>query len=96
MPRRRAKSFFRANDINDLRRNQRHVSRAELVKYDGQYVAWCPDGTRILAADPDPLRLDALIHATGQDPAETLVRRIALPEDLSWGGWSLPDHAGQA
>jgi hypothetical protein len=83
-------------DLNEFRRNQSRVSRADLEKYNGQYAAWSPDGTRILAADPDPLRLDALICAAGHDPAETLVTRIALPEEASWGGWSLPEDAGQA
>src|SRR5207302_781020 len=45
-----------------------------------------PDGSSILAADPDPLRVDALLCAAGYDPAEILVSRVALPEEVSWSG----------
>lgn len=45
----------------------------------------------ILAADPDPLRLDELLGAAGHNPAEILVSRVAVPEEVSWSGWSLPD-----
>ncbi len=80
-------------DINEFRRNQSRLPRAELEKYNGQYVAWSLDGTHILAADPDPLRVDALLRAAGHDPAEILVSRIAIPEEVSWGGWSLPENS---
>lgn len=73
-------------DINEFRRNQSRLPRAELEKYNGQYVAWSPDGTRILAADPDPLRVDALLRAAGHDPAEILVSRVAIPEEVCWSG----------
>jgi hypothetical protein len=75
-------------DINEFRRNQSRLPRAELEKYNGQYVAWSPDGTRILAADPDVLKVDALLCAAGYDPAEILVSRVVIPEEVSWSGWS--------
>ncbi len=78
-------------DINEFRRNQSRFPRTELEKYNGQYVAWSTDGTQILAADPDPLQLDAKLCAAGHDPAEILVDRIAIPEEVSWNGWSLPE-----
>ncbi len=78
-------------DVNEFRRNQSLFPRAELERYNGQYVAWSLDGTRILAADPDPLQLDALLCAAGHDPAEILVSRIVFPEEASWNGWSLPE-----
>jgi len=78
-------------DPNEFRRNQSRVPVAELEKYNGQYVAWSPDGTSILAADPDPLRLDALLCAAGHDPAEILVSRLAFPEEVSWSSWALPE-----
>ena len=76
-------------DMNAFRRNQSHVTRAELEKYNGQYVAWSADGSRILAADVDPLRLDVLLSDAGYDPAEILVSCIAIPEEISWGSWFL-------
>lgn len=80
-------------DINEFRRNQSRLPRAELEKYNGQYVAWSPDGSRIIAADLDPLRVDALIRAAGYDPGEILVSRVAIPEEVSWGGWFLPEDS---
>jgi hypothetical protein len=80
-------------DINEFRRNQSRLPRAELERYNGQYVAWSPDGSRILVADPDPLRVDALLCAGGFDPAEILVSRIAIPEEVSWSGWSAPENS---
>ncbi|HWG44228.1 MAG TPA: hypothetical protein VN688_15725 [Gemmataceae bacterium] len=80
-------------DINEFRQNQSRLPREELEKYNGQYVAWSSDGTRILAADPDPLRVDALLCVAGYDPAEILVSRIAIPEEVSWSGWSLPEDS---
>jgi len=80
-------------DINEFRRNQSRLPCAELEKYNGQYVAWSPDGSRILAADADPLRLDALLCAAGHDPAEILVSRVAIPEEVAWSGWSLPENS---
>jgi len=83
-------------DVNEFRRNQSRIPLAELEKYNGQYVAWSADGTRILAADPDPLRVDSLIRAAGCDPGEILVTRMAIPEEVSWGGWSVPEDSSSS
>ena len=80
-------------DINEFRRNQSRVPLAELEKYNGQYVAWSEDGSRILAADADPLRLHALLCAAGHDPATTLISCIVLPEEVSWGGWQFAEDS---
>jgi hypothetical protein len=78
-------------DVNKFRENQSRFPRAELEKYNGQCVAWSEDGTRILAADVDPIRVDALLQAAGFDPGEILVTRVAIPEEVSWSGWSVPE-----
>ena len=77
--------------INEFRRNQSRFPREELEKYNGQYVAWSADGTRILAADTDPARVDAMLIAAGIDPSEILVSLVAVPEEISWSGWSVPE-----
>jgi hypothetical protein len=66
-------------DMNQFRLNQSQFPRAELEKYNGRYVAWSADGTHIIAADADPLRVDAIICEAGYDPGEILVSRIELP-----------------
>jgi hypothetical protein len=81
--------------LDEFRRNQSRYPPEELAKSNGQYVAWSPDGTQIVAADPDPIRLDALLRASGYDPAEILVSRVAIPEEVSWDGWSVPEDPGK-
>jgi hypothetical protein len=79
-------------DINEFRLNQGRVPREELERYNGQYVAWSSDGSRIVAADPDPLRLDDFLRTSGYDPATILVSRMVFPEEASWGGCFLPEE----
>jgi hypothetical protein len=80
-------------EINEFRRNQSRVPRAELEKYNGQFVAWSAGGSCILAADADPLRLDALLRDAGHDPAAILVSRIAIPEEVAWSGWQFAEDS---
>jgi hypothetical protein len=81
--------------INEFRRNQSRFPREELAKYNGQYVAWSDDGTRILAAHADPAQMDAMLVAAGYDPGQILVTRIAVPEEVAWGGWFVPEDSAQ-
>ena len=82
-------------DINEFRRNQSRFPRDELEKYNGLYVAWSEDGMRILAAHANPARVDALLSAAGFDPAEILVSLVAVPEEVAWSGWSVPEDVAQ-
>jgi hypothetical protein len=82
-------------EINEFRRNQSRFPREELAKYNGQHVAWSPDGTRILVANTDPAQVDTLLVAAGYDPAEILVSLVAIPEEVAWSGWSVPEDAAQ-
>jgi hypothetical protein len=80
-------------EINEFRRNQSRFPREELAKYNGQYVAWSADGTRILATHVDPAELDSQLVAAGLDPSEILVNLVAIPEEVAWSGWSAPTRA---
>ena len=82
-------------DINEFRRNQSRFPRDELEKFNGQYVAWSPDGMRILAAHGDPSQVDALLSEAGYDPAEILVSLVAVPEEIAWSRWSVPEVVSQ-
>jgi hypothetical protein len=82
-------------EINEFRRNQSRFPREELEKYNGQYVAWSPDGTRILAAHVDAAQVDAQLLAAGLDPSEILVNLVAIPEEIAWSGWSAPEDSAQ-
>jgi hypothetical protein len=78
-------------EINEFRRNQRRFPREELEQYNGQYVAWSADGARILAAHHNPAQLDAMLVAAGHDPGEILVNLVAVPEEVAWSRWSVPE-----
>jgi hypothetical protein len=56
--------------------NRAAFPATELMKYSGQWVAWSPDGTRVVACAPDPKMLDAILQACGEDPASCVVEGI--------------------
>jgi hypothetical protein len=58
----------------------------ELNRYTGQHVAWSPDGTRILASDPDPMKVITAVKALGYDPAETPIEDIPSEDVFPGGG----------
>jgi len=58
----------------------------ELARYAGSYVAWSPDGTRILASDEDELRLDAILKDAGHETSEVLVSFVPFPDEVILGG----------
>jgi uncharacterized protein DUF5678 len=59
----------------------------ELAKYSGQWVAWSPDGTRIVAHSDDPSRLEGLIRAAGEDPLMCVTEGIPDEETLVGGSF---------
>jgi len=62
----------------------RLIARTEGIV--GQFVAWSPDGTRIIASDVDPLRLIAVVDAAGYDHEQTLVEAIPERDEVNPGG----------
>ena len=61
----------------------------ELAKHRGDWVAWSPDGSRIVASSRDPDALDDLVRAAGEDPEQCPVEGI--PEtDSVLGGFDTP------
>jgi hypothetical protein len=60
----------------------------ELVRYAGQWVAWSPDGARVVAHATHPQALDDLIRDAGEDPEQCLVEGIPA-EDAVIGGVGL-------
>ncbi len=73
-------------DMQKLLRNRQQFPPDELAKYAGQYVAWSPDGSRILASDADEIHLDEVIQAAGHDPANVLVSFVPFPDEVILGG----------
>jgi hypothetical protein len=76
-------------DMQEFLKNRRQFPPEELEKYSGRYVAWSPDGTRIIASDDDQIRLDTTIRDLGYDPAEVLVSSVPYPDEVILGGGSL-------
>jgi len=68
-------------------KNRNAFPAGELDRYSGQHVAWSPDGTRILASDPDPLKVLAAVKALGYSPAETPIEDIPTEDVFPGGGF---------
>jgi hypothetical protein len=73
-------------DMQRFLKNRSQFPPEELAKYAGQYVAWSPNGTTILASDEDEVRLDATIDDAGYDAAEVLVSFVPYPDEVILGG----------
>lgn len=54
----------------------RNHPEEELERYRGNWVAWSPDGKRVLAAHPDPEKLFDVIDAAGLKPGEYVLSAI--------------------
>jgi hypothetical protein len=52
-----------------------------LERYAGTYVAWSPDGTKIVATDEDPLKVVATVKAAGYDLAEVVISSVPSAEE---------------
>jgi hypothetical protein len=72
----------------EYRENRASFPLAELVKYDGQWVAFSLDGRRIIANSEDLATLDNLVVAAGEDPEQVALERIEF-DDISLGGAEL-------
>ncbi len=55
----------------------------ELLQYRGKYIAWSPDGKRIVASDEDLLRLDDMVKELGYDPSEVVFSSVPDEETAS-------------
>jgi hypothetical protein len=60
--------------------NRSRFPLEELARYAGQYIAWSPDGTNVLASDADPARVIDRVKALGYDLGETVISYIP-PDD---------------
>ena len=78
-------------ELNKFRENQSKVPLEELMRYNGQYVAWSDDGTHILDSDPDGVALYSRLHEKRYDMGEILIAYMSVPEEASFGGVFLTD-----
>jgi hypothetical protein len=56
-----------------------------LIPYAGHWIAWSPDGTKIVAHSQTPVDLDDRIRAAGEDPARCVVEGIPEGEAMLGG-----------
>ena len=73
-------------DIQQFQRNRQQYPSDQLAKYQGQYVAWSPDGRSILAAADDELQLAKTIKAAGLNTAEVLIAFVPENDEVLLGG----------
>ena len=51
-------------------------SLEKLSEHRGRWVAFSPDGRRLIASSANLAELDALVRRVGEDPEEVLLERI--------------------
>jgi len=73
-------------DMSEFVKNRGRVLAVELEKYAGKYVAWSPDGKRIVAADDDPMKVVAALRSSGYDPAECVLSSVPAADEVVLGG----------
>jgi len=62
--------------MREYLKNRVAFPQAELAKHRGEWIAWSPDGTRIVAASKDPDALDDLVRKAGEDPENCPIEGI--------------------
>jgi hypothetical protein len=73
-------------DIQQFRKNRETFPPDVLARYAGQYVAWSPDGAKILACDKDELGLANWVRANGYDSSEVLIAFVPAEDEVLLGG----------
>ena len=73
-------------DAKTFLKNRSAFPLEELVKYEGHWVAWSPDGAAILASSSvSEDALDDLVRAAGQDPSECVMSYVPGPDETFLG-----------
>jgi len=63
-------------DMYEFDKNRAAFPPEELLQYRGKYIAWSPDGKRIIASDEDGIRLDDIVQELGYDPSELVFSSV--------------------
>jgi hypothetical protein len=66
--------------------NRARFSPTELAAYAGQWIAWCPHGSRIVAAAREPEAQDVRIIEAGEHPERCVIEGVPN-EDAVIGEW---------
>jgi hypothetical protein len=76
-------------DMQMFLTNRQHFPPGELAKYAGKYIAWSPDGTRILASDDDLEKVAAAVEDQGYDSSDIVLSAVPFPDEVVIGGAAL-------
>ena len=63
-------------NMQEYLKNRLAFPREQLVQHRGEWIAWSPDGTRLVATSRDSDALDDLVRAAGEDPENCPVEGI--------------------
>jgi hypothetical protein len=63
-------------DMQTYLKNRVAFPLDELAKHRGEWVAWSPDGTRLVATSRKPEALDDLVRAAGENPENCVIEGI--------------------
>ena len=66
---------------SEYRTNRASFPRSELEKYRGLWVAFAPNGTRIIASGLTLYQADEHVRAVGEDPNDVVFERVPGPDD---------------
>jgi hypothetical protein len=67
----------------EFRQNRPRFPREELARYRGQWVAFSPDGRRIVASALTLARLEEHLKAAGEDAQRLAFESVPGPEEDS-------------
>jgi hypothetical protein len=57
----------------------------ELLKYAGAWIAWSPDGTRVVASAENAEDLNDRVRAAGEDPLYCVIEGIPEHDSVTGG-----------
>ena len=83
-----ARSFRGDMPTAQFNKNRESFPLDELAKYEGKWVAFSPDGTKIVAADADLLALDQHVRDAGFNPSDVCFESVPNEDDgeIFYGG----------
>jgi hypothetical protein len=66
-------------------KNRAAIPAERLTPYGGLWIAWNPEGTRIVAKASDPESLDNQIVVAGEDPEQCVVEGVPATGSILGG-----------
>ncbi len=70
-------------DLGTYHKNRCHVPPAQLLPYQGKYVAWNLDGTRILASGDTQEEVDEQLSAAGIDRHQVVADYVDATDQVN-------------